>query len=136
MNKGFIVAVLALSIAGCGSATEPPPGAEAAQSGQFKGRVGTKKYEMAVSCRNFDKSWFLFLSDETDYEDSNGDGIILSGMQDGERANFMIEDQGVLYGTVSMERFYKSANGARGAGTLRTADGGNEIGFDFSVDCG
>ena len=110
--------------------------ASAAAAGTFKGQVGDKQYDLQVRCRNLEEDYFQFLSDNNDYTDTNGDGLNISGMQNGDSFIFTVIDNGVTFSAPGLERFEKTANGASGSGKLWEDGGTSTAEGSFTVDCG
>ena len=128
-----------LLLAGCeqdnGMQEAPASHAAAASQGSFTGTVGGQEYEVTVDCFHLDKDWFTFLSDRDDVTDSNGDGLNISGMQNGDRFVLTVIDHGEKHSTGKLASFTKSATGAQGAGSL-TLDGSPQtLEAYFSVSC-
>lgn len=140
MKKIVLASTLFLLLFGCGEG-EPVAGAsamkEAAPSGggSFSGRVGEQIYNVEVACTGLDQDWFMFRSDRTDSTDSNGDGLIVSGMQNGDKFILTIVDQGVKYSAGKLAKFNKNANGAQGSGTLWQDGASSSFDAEFTVTC-
>ena len=141
MNRTALLLIGSIAMVGCGDGNEASErAANTAPSttggGSFTGRVGERSYQVNVSCSDLDKDYFRFLSDRTDNLDTDGDGIIISGMQRGKKLVFTVIDSGKEYSTGKLARFEKSATGVSGSGTL-FEDGANVmVDAEFSVDCG
>ena len=140
MKKGLMAIALSLSIMGCGESTRAT-GQESASSnesnqGMFKGNVGEKTYEIAVNCSYLDQDYFMFKSDATDVTDSNGDGIIISGMQTGDKFTFTVIDNGKTFSVGRLASFSKADNQAEGSGTVYEDGSTNSYEARFQVTCG
>jgi hypothetical protein len=141
MNRTALLLIGSLAVVGCGDGNEASEGAATAApdssgSGSFTGHIGERSYKVNVSCAYLDKDYFTFLSDRTDSSDTNGDGIIISGMQNGKKLVFTVIDNGKKYSTGNLTTFEKSATGVRGSGTLFEDGANGQVDADFSVDCG
>ncbi|HHH42519.1 MAG TPA: hypothetical protein ENK49_00125, partial [Gammaproteobacteria bacterium] len=68
-------------------------------TGTLTGKDFTREYKVAVRCFEFDTDDFGFDSDEVNTVDSNGDGIIVTGMALGGKFIFSIKDQGREFST-------------------------------------
>jgi len=111
-------------------------GASASPSGgYFDGVLGDHAYLVNINCSDLDQDYFRFLSDRTDSADSNGDGVIISGMQNGEKFILTIVDNGVTFSTGRLENFKKNPKGATGSGTLYQANSNASSEGHFIVVC-
>jgi len=140
MKKIILASAISLLLFGCGegeSAAEASAtkGAAPGGGGSFSGRVGDQTYKVEVACKGLDQDWFMFLSDRTDHTDSNGDGLNISGMQNGDKFTLTIVDQGVTYSTGKLTMFSKDANGAQGSGALYQDNSRNSFDAEFTVIC-
>lgn len=145
MKPLIVIASGALLLAGCGGNNEAPAPPEApakpashanaASHGTFHGTVGDNSYEVDVDCFHLDKDWFTFLSDQNDMTDSNGDGLNISGMQNGDKFVLTVTDHGQTYSTGRLESFSKNATGARGSGSLMLEGSPDRFDAEFSVTC-
>jgi len=106
-----------------------------AGAGYFDGVVGEHAYLVNVNCSDLEQDYFRFLSDRTDAADSNGDGVIISGMQDGEKFVLTVIDNGVTLSTGRLENFKKSADGATGSGRLYRDNSTEYAEGHFTVIC-
>lgn len=104
--------------------------------GQFTGTVNDNNYEVAISCSFHGTDNFTFKSDNTDAADSNGDGLIISGFQNGDKLIFSLSDNGAGYSTPNLQTWNKTADGATGSGALFPEGGGAQANVNFTVDCG
>jgi hypothetical protein len=64
------------------------------EKGKFTATIKNKTYKVDVTCSSFNQDYFTFLSDKTDVTDTNGDGLIISGFQDGKKMILTIIDNG------------------------------------------
>lgn len=109
--------------------------AASASGGYFDGVVGNHAYLVNISCSDLEQDYFRFLSDRTDAADSNGDGVIISGVQNGGEFALTIVDNGETYSTGRLENFSKNPNGATGSGTLHQDNSTLRFEGHFSVVC-
>ncbi len=107
-----------------------------AAAGNFSGNLADTEYNVAVICEYFDQDYFQFKSDQTDVTDTNGDGIVISGMQNNGKFVLTIIDGGTTYSTGNLSNFQKGDNAATGSGTLYEDGGTGTAEASFSVDCG
>ena len=140
MKKIVLASIISLLLFGCGegeSAAEvsATKGAAPSGGGSFNGRVGDQTYKVEVTCKGLDQDWFMFLSDRNDSTDSNGDGLNISGMQNGDNFILTIVDQGVTYSGGMHANFSKNANGAQGSGSLWQDNSRNSFDAEFTVTC-
>lgn len=113
------------------SASYTPPG-------RFTATLGERSYDVAVECSYLEQDYFQFKSDKTDITDSNGDGLIISGFQDGKTLTLGIIDQGVNFSTPGLDTFTKSAAGISGGGEMweEGATDPKSLPVAFTVECG
>ncbi len=104
-------------------------------SGMFTGTVAEKKYKVGVNCTDIDKDYFRFLSDRTDVSDTNGDGIVLSGMENNGKLVLTIIDNGKTFSAGNV-KFTKGNNNAQGSGKLFEQGGDAIHEVKFTVNCG
>lgn len=104
-------------------------------TGSFNGRVGEKSYAVEVKCSSLGQRYFNFKSDKTDAADSNGDGLIISGLQNTDDFILTIIDNGVTYTAARLASFEKSDVGAQGSGTLFDERSLESFEAEFSVTC-
>jgi hypothetical protein len=140
MKIGVSAIVLALFIVGCSDSSqttgqESSSGSAAAERGSFSGNVDGKAYALDVDCSHLDQDFFMFKSDRTDATDSDGDGLVISGMQNGAKFVLTIIDNGQTYSTGNLATFEKSPDGAQGSGTLWLEDANESFPAEFSVLC-
>lgn len=104
-------------------------------SGNFKATLGDTTYDISVKCLYLNEDYFIFDSDARGgTEDTNGDGIIVSGNQDGKKLSLIIVDNGKSYsaGNISIS---KSNNIASGTGTLFLQSGSEQSKVTYKVTC-
>ena len=137
MIKIFTVTTLFILLISC-SKENDENGSSTAQknSGVFSGIVAGNEYKVNVSCSYFDKDYFQFLSDKTDVTDTNGDGLIISGIEYSGKFNLTIIDNGKIFRIGNLSSFKKSDHIAEGSGQL--FEEGTAVVHDvqFSVICG
>jgi len=137
MMKVTMTTVFALALAcALDAAAEEAQSQQAAAGSYFDGVVGDHAYLVNVRCRDLEQDYFRFLSDRTDAADSNGDGVIISGMQDGGKFILTVVDNGVKLSTGRLENFTKNPNGATGSGTLHQDGSTASLEGHFTVVCG
>jgi len=127
-------------ILGCGDGTANPetqakPAAKPTGGGMFDGKVGDRSYHLGVTCSYLDQDYFMFKSDRTDAVDSNGDGLVVSGMQNGDKFVLTVIDNGVTFSTGRLDSFSKSGTGAEGSGTLYQDGSPDSFAAQFTVNC-
>ncbi|MGA9574274.1 MAG: hypothetical protein WBS20_10045 [Lysobacterales bacterium] len=103
--------------------------------GFFKGVVGERAYLVNVECSNLEQDYFSFKSDPSDVNDTNGDGLIISGMQNGEKFVLTIVDNGETFSVGRLANFNKTPDGAEGSGTLFQDNSTASFASHFSVKC-
>jgi len=131
MTKLTTILLPALSLmGGISSATADQPG-----TGYFDGVVGDHAFLVNVNCSDLEQDYFRFLSDRTDVADSNGDGVIISGMQDGDKFVFTVINNGETFSTGRLENFKKNATGATGSGRLYQDNSTGYLETHFIVVC-
>lgn len=140
MHRAALLLIGAIVVAGCseggGTGDQAASTAPATSGGgAFTGSVGDRSYQVSVTCAYLDEDYFMFKSDRSDSSDTNGDGIIISGMQNGEKFVFTVIDNGKKYSTGKLAKFEKSASGATGSGTLSEDPGPNTVEAEFTVAC-
>ena len=125
--------VLGLALAALGECAAAADG-----TGQFTGKLGEQAIVVEVTCQYIDQDYFMFKSDRSDSADSNGDGLVISGMQNGEKMVFTVIDHGTTWSVGRLAVFSKdvSGNSAKGAGTLQEDGGSRSVETTFEVDCG
>jgi hypothetical protein len=97
--------------------------------------LGEREISVEINCRFLEQDYFTFLSDRTDTTDSNSDGLIISGMQTSDKFLLTITADGETYSTGKLASFEKSANGARGSGSLFHDGPGSTQDVEFTVVC-
>ncbi|WP_066224597.1 hypothetical protein [Formosa haliotis] len=101
----------------------------------FKATLGDKTYEVEIQCSYFNEDYFQFKSDKFDVGDSNGDGINISGFQDGKKLILSIEDQGVHYSSPGVLTWKKMNDSFTGEGELYEEGSVKKIKVKFSGEC-
>lgn len=158
MKIRMIVILCCVFVVGCGSETQDseqtassgdtPARAAPSEKGSFKGRVGENVYAVDVKCSSLNQRYFNFMSDQTgefgsnnfvgspgSAIDSNGDGLIIFGLQNTDDFILTIIDNGVTYTANRLSTFEKSATGAQGSGTLFEESALESYPAEFSVRC-
>ena len=103
--------------------------------GSFTAELNGKSYQVEVECSYFDQEYFKFQSDKTDITDDNGDGIIISGFQKGEKLVLTIVDQGATFSTANITEWTKQNNGITGSGVLFEDGSTQQFETSFTVKC-
>lgn len=88
------------------------------ERGSFKATMGDKEYEVDIVCSHLNASYFKFKSDKKVDVDSNGDGLIISGVEMNRRLILTIVDNGKKYQTKNLADWKKDSDGATGSGIL------------------
>jgi len=105
-------------------------------TGMFSGTVAGNEYKIKVSCSDFDKDYFQFLSDKTDASDTNRDGFVISGMESNGKFILTIIDNGKTFSSGNLSNFTKGDNNAEGSGKLFEEGTAGTHDIQFSVNCG
>lgn len=138
MDK-LIAIISILLILGCDSNNKSKNASETSKkseyTGSFKATTSYKAYSVNVRCSNFDKDYFQFFSDKDDVTDSNGDGIIISGFQDGKKLNLTIVDNGKSFSTGNITGFTKGHGILTAKGVLFKEGTAETIDVSFFVKC-
>ena len=135
MKSVTILIAIGITLAGCSQDDADAPAATA-NPGMFTGTVGETDYKVEVRCEHFDQDYFMFNSDLTDASDSNGDGIVISGMQTRGKFIFTVIDNGKTYSVGRLASFSKGDNQAEGSGTVHEDGSTNSYDARFLVTCG
>ncbi len=101
----------------------------------FKATLNGNKYALQVNCSNIDKDYFYFKSDKLDHIDNNGDGIVISGYQEGKNLAFTIIDDGKTYSTPKLNVWSKHKNRVMGGGKLYLEGTSKTFEVEFELDC-
>ena len=136
MNHKSVMIAIFILLAGCskgGDVDEITKGQKS--TGMFSGIVAGKEYKVGVNCSDFDKDYFRFLSDRTDVSDTNGDGIILSGMENNGKLVLTIIDNGKTFSAGNVN-FTKGDNKVEGSGKLFEEVTAIAHDVQFTVTCG
>jgi hypothetical protein len=121
---------------GCGEGNDKSGTSKVQKSsGMFSGTVAGNEYKVAVNCSYFDKDYFQFKSDKTDISDTNGDGIIISGMENNGQFALTIIDNGKKYSAGNVTSFSKGDNKANGSGKLFVEGTADAHDVQFTVNC-
>jgi len=132
MTKLTTILILALgSMFGISAAMADEP----AGTGYFDGVVDDHAFLVNVTCSDLEQDYFRFLSDRTDAADSNGDGVIISGMQNGQKFVLTVINNGETFSTGRLENFKKNATGATGSGRLYQDNSTAYFETHFTVVC-
>lgn len=103
--------------------------------GEFSGTVAGKNYKVQVSCSYFNKDYFQFKSDKTDISDTNGDGIVISGMENNGKFALTIIDNERTYSAGNLSTFSKGDKKAEGSGKMFVEGSADAHDVQFSVIC-
>lgn len=90
---------------------------------------------MDVACSYFDQDYFQFKSDKTDASDTDGDGLIISGMQNGSNLVLTIVDGDTTFSSAGISDWKKDAGAAAGRGVLYGDDGSGPFEVEFEIHC-
>lgn len=136
MKKIFTMIGICILLSGCGKGNNDNGNSNLQKhSGVFLGTVAGKEYKVNVRCSNFDKDYFKFLSDKTDVSDTNGDGLIISGMENNGKFALTITENGKTFSVGNLSNFTKGDSKAEGAGVLFEEGTANAHDVKFSVVC-
>ena len=142
MKKLLAVTLISVALSACSKGDEEKQAAPAqAYPGTFTGTLTgedfSKEYKVAVRCDEFDTDQFEIHSDRLDTVDSNGDGIIVSGLAfNRDKFIFSIKDQEKEFSTARLANVSKGDNGMEGSGPLWQDDArGAPVEVRFSVTC-
>ena len=94
-----------------------------------------RTYEVEVVCRDISGERFRFLSDATEAHDSNGDGLVVSGVQQGEQLMLILVDQGRSYRANRLSTWEKTPDGATGSGMMLEDGTAAPYGVSFRLSC-
>jgi hypothetical protein len=125
LEAGALLLGLALLFAGCGGddASSSAASARSTYNGTFSGTIGERSYEVPVQCSDLGTDYFEFNSDRTDASDSNGDGYVISGMQNGSKLILTVIDQDTTWSTPNLAEWSVDDATITGSGTVQE-DGG------------
>jgi hypothetical protein len=136
MKKIFTLFVLCILLLGCGKGNDESGSSNVQEkSGMFSGSVAGNEYKAEVNCSYFDKDYFQFKSDKTDITDTNGDGIVISGMETSGKFSLTLIDNGKTFSAGNLSYFTKADNKAEGSGKLFEEGTANTHDVQFSVIC-
>ena len=137
MKKLFTMFAMCTLIVACGEGNSGSENSGVQKNtGMFSGSVAGNEYKVEVSCAYFDKDYFQFKSDKTDISDTNGDGIIISGMQTSGKFTLTIIDNGKTFSVGNLSNFSKGDGKAEGSGKLFEEGTSEAHDVQFSVICG
>jgi hypothetical protein len=137
MKKIFTMIAICTLLIGCGKGNDENGSSNVEKnSGMFSGTAAGNEYKVKVNCSYFDKDYFQFLSDKTDVSDTNGDGLIISGMENNGKFILTIIDNGKTLSTGNLTTFTKGNNNAEGSGELFEEGTADTHDVQFSVICG
>ena len=103
--------------------------------GKFTGTIGEDKVELDVTCRFLDQPHFTFKSDTFDHKDSNGDGLVIAGMEHKGKLAFTYIVQDQTFSTGNLATFTKGDKKAAGEGEVVTEDASQRRAVKFEVTC-
>ena len=89
---------------------------------------------MDVECNTGPRAWG-FRSDETDTEDTNDDGLVVTGLQQGDRLVLTIIDGGTTFQAAGLTGWSRTATGATGGGMVLELSTGRNHQVTFTVTC-
>jgi hypothetical protein len=145
--KQFIAIISISLILGCSSNGNSDKKAKITSKGSHKSEYtgsfkattsdgkNSKAYSVNIRCGNFDEDYFQFFSDKDDITDSNGDGLIISGFQDGEKLNLTIVDHGKSYSSGNITGFTKGHCILTAKGILFKEGTAETINVSFFAKC-
>jgi hypothetical protein len=103
--------------------------------GLFTGTLNNKEYSVSVDCSYVNEDYFQFRSDDTDIFDSNGDGLVISGYQRGEKLAITIIDHDQAYSTASTFLWDKRNTKISGTGKLLLEGSAKSYELFFKITC-
>jgi len=139
MRPLYILLIILLSVA-CNSkntsnVSEEPHIITSDDQFNFKATLDGKEYALQVSCTNIDKDYFYFKSDKLDHIDNTGDGIVISGYQEGKKLAFTLIDDGKTYSTPKLNVWSKHKNKVMGGGKLYLEGTSKTFEVEFELNC-
>jgi hypothetical protein len=132
---------LALLLAGCGGNGDGNASASGTTSassydGTFTATVGDRSYDVPVNCSGLGEDDFEFRSDRSDASDTNGDGYVVSGMQNGEKFILTVMDHDTTWSTPNLSEWTVDGTTVEGAGPLYEDGGDNRTrSVSFTANC-
>ena len=143
--KNVIIIISVLLLLGCNSDKKTKITSKASKQSEYTGNFkaiiidgeNSKSYSVKIRCRSFEEDYFQFFSDKDDVTDSNGDGLIISGFQDGKKLNLTIVDNGKSLSTGNITEFdkVKALSVLKGKGLLFKRGTAQTVTVTFSVEC-
>lgn len=108
---------------------------EQSASGLFTATVAGNQCKVEVRCAHFDQDYFQFRSDKSDESDTNGDRMVVSGMQTNGKFALTIIDNGRTFSVDNLSEFSKGDNTAEGSGKLFEEGTADAHDVRFFVSC-
>ena len=141
MKKIITMIAICIFLIGCGEeSNESENSSTQKTAGSFAGAIAGNEYKVEVHCSYFDKNYFQFKSEKIVNvlePDTNGDGIVISGMGDTSgKFSLTIIDNGKTYSVRNLSTFSKGNNKAEGSGKLFEEGTANAHDVRFTVNCG
>ncbi len=143
--KKLITIISIFLLLGCNSDKKTKTSSKASKKSEYTGNFKaividgekSKSYSVKIRCRSFDEDYFQFFSDKDDVTDSNDDGLIISGFQDGKKLNLTIVDNGKSLSTGNITDFDKveALSVMKGKGLLFKENSAQTVTVTFSVEC-
>lgn len=130
---GWCAGIGALLLAGCGD--DPAADAGTLSAGRFQGTVDGIEYAVDVHCMAIDAQRFRFRSDRSDVADTDGDGLVITGTQTGDRFALTVMVGDVTHESTRLERFSRDTGSASGSGTMTREGAIGRVPVRFSVRC-
>lgn len=145
MKKLITIISIFLLLVGCNSDKKTKTASKASKQSEYTGNFkaiiidgeNSKSYSVKIRCRSFDEDYFQFFSDKDDVTDSNGDGLIISGFQSGEKLNLTIVDNGKSLSTGNITDFDKieALSVMKGKGLLFKKGTAQTVVVTFTAEC-
>ncbi len=141
--KKLITIISIFLLLGCNSDKKTKTTSKASKKSEYTGSFkattndggNSKAYNVNIRCRSFDEEYFQFFSDKDDITDSNGDGLIISGFQDGKKLNLTIVDNGKSFSSGNITGFTKGHGILTAKGVLFKENTAETINISFFAKC-
>lgn len=108
----------------------------AEEQGRFRGTIDNKSYDVTVQCFNMQSEHFRFQSDDWAQEDTNEDGVVVTGVKSETKLVLFVRGDGKTF-KIALDRFEKSENTIDYVGEVVRANvwGKRTYPLNFRVTC-